>query len=536
VRAIVAALICLLAAPAASTISGRVSEAGSGRPLPRMLVTLVAADGTALAETLTDDEGRYRFTGVAGGRYAVSAGPGEHRSDHLRQWFGEKGPAPRWGRPPRYPLEMTDGRDLAGIDIAMLIAFGIEGRVLSPWEEGMANVPVVAVRADGTRVTDNPSYSDDLGNYRLYGLAPGRYRVCANPEARVRDDEAPVAPFVKTCHPSSLSEGAAADVTLTSSDVAGIDVRIQRTGGRTVTGTVVDAAGRPANGAFVSAISAEEFNRSGSTTVRDGTFSIAGLLPGQYMLQASIGGQRLGDPNPASREREMGFLEVDLGAVDATGVPLALSKAVKMRGRVLFEGDRPSPAQVSRLLMRAFPVFSLFFEFEQATAPVREDATFELPEVFALPLVLSLQGLPEGWAVRRVRFDGRDVTHTPTNVAAGGGPIEVTITNRLARPIVRVRDAEGQVVSDARVLAVPGGAKTRLGAIDGRPSADGDFKLGPLPAGEYLLVALSADDLNLVFLDRSRFAALAGIGTLVTLKEDDSPRIDLRLARLPEKR
>ena len=153
---------------------------------------------------------------------------------------------------------------------------------------------------------------------------------------------------MQTCHPSATSEGAAADVTLTSSDVSGIDVRVQRTGGRTVTGTVVDAAGMPANGAWVSAISVDEFNRSGSATVRDGAFSIAGLLPGVYMLSAAIGGQRLGDPNPASREREMAFAELDLTAVDATNVTLTLShcgedsRTRRIRGRSsLVIADRP---------------------------------------------------------------------------------------------------------------------------------------------------------------------------------------------------
>ena len=534
---VTALLLYVFAAPAPSAISGRVSEAGSGRPLPRILVTLVAADESEVAQTLTDDDGRYRFTGVGAGRYAVSAGPGEHRSDHLRQWFGEKGPAPRWGRPPSYPLDVAEGRDVSGVDIAMLIALGIEGRILSPWEEGMANVPVVAMRPDGGRAIDNAVYSDDLGNYRLYGLAPGRYRVCATPANQVRDDEATVAPFVKTCHPSAASEGAAADVTLTSSDVSGIDVRVQRTGGRTVTGTVVDAAGMPANGANVSAVSVEEFNRSGSATVRDGAFSITGLLPGVYMLRAEIGGQRLGDPNPPSREREMGQLEADLSAVDATGVPLALSKAVKVRGRVLFDGGPPSPSQVSRLLVHASPLFSVFFH--EAPAPVRDDATFELPEIFPLAELVSVQGLPDGWAVKSVRVNGRDVTYAPANLATGGHQIEVTITNRLARPVIRVKDAEGQAATDARVLALPAAAKpwdTTFGAIDGRASADGDVKLGPLPAGEYLLVALSPDDLSLLFLDRSRRASLVQIGTMVTLKEDESPRIDLRLARLPEKR
>jgi hypothetical protein len=432
---------------------------------------------------------------------------------------------------------MADGRDTADVDIAMVIALGIEGRILSPWEEGMANVPLVAMRPDGSRATDNPVYSDDLGNYRLFGLAPGRYRVCAAPARQVQDDEATALPFVKTCYPSATSESAAADVTLTSSDVNGIDVRMQRTGGRTVTGTVVDAAGMPANGAMVWASPVEEINRLGSATVRDGAFSIAGLLPGAYMLRASVGGQWPGEANPASREREMGFLDVDLSAVDATGVALALSKAVKVRGRVLFDGGPPSPSQVSRLLVRASPLFSLFFD--PASAPVRDDATFELPEIFPLPVVASVQGLPDGWAVKSVRVSGRDVTYTPANLTAAGNLIDVTITNRLARPVVRVKDAAGQPITAARVLALPASAKTGgigLGAIDGRPSPDGDIKLGPLPAGEYLLVALSVDESNLVFFDRSRLAALAQIATMVTLKEGESPRIDLPLSRLPEKR
>ena len=539
-RVIVAALLLYLAsaAPAASTISGRVTEAGSGRALPRMLVTLVGAGGIALAETLTDGDGRYRFTGVAAGRYAVSAASGEHRSDHLRQWFGEKGSAaPRWGRPPRYPLDTADGRDLTDVDIGMLIALGIEGRILSPWEEGMANVPVTAMYPDGRPASDNPVYTDDLGNYRLYGLAPGRYRVCANATQRTSDDDETAMPFVKTCHPSAASEGAAADVTLTSSDVVGIDVRVQRTGGRTVSGTVVDAAGMPANGAMVIAVLVDEFSRSASTTVRDGAFAIAGLLPGAYTLNATIGGQNRGEPNPASRGREMATVDVDLNAVDATGVSLGLSTAIKVRGRVISEDARPSPAQMSRMVIRAFPLFSPFMD--QTSAPVRDDATFELTETLPVPVVVSMQGLPDGWMVKRVRAGGRDVTYTPANLAAGGNQVEVTITNRLARPVIRVTDAVGQPVTDARVLALPAAAKpwrTPFGAIDGRPSADGEIKLGPLPAGDYLLVALSLDELNVVSFDRNRLASLAEIGTMVTLKEDEAPRIDLRLARLPEKR
>jgi len=96
------------------------------------------------------------------------------------------------------------------------------------------------MRPDGSRATDNPVYSDDQGNYRLFGLAPGRYRVCARADRGVRDGDGPALPFVQTCHPSATSDRAAADVTLTSSDVVGIDLRMQRTGGHLYPGTTID--------------------------------------------------------------------------------------------------------------------------------------------------------------------------------------------------------------------------------------------------------------------------------------------------------
>ena len=101
----------------------------------------------------------------------------------------------------------------------------------------------------------------------------------------------------------------------------------------------------------------------------------------------------------------------------------------------------------------------MLFSDPQSTSPVRDDATFELPEIFRLPQVITVQGLPDGWKVKRVRHEGRDVTYAPTDFGASREPIEVTVTNRLARPVVRVKDAEGQAVTDARVLAVPAAAK-----------------------------------------------------------------------------
>jgi 5-hydroxyisourate hydrolase-like protein (transthyretin family) len=62
VTRVLAALVVLLAAQTqpSGTISGRVTEQGSGQPLPRIVVTLVSADRTPIEE-VTDADGRYRF-------------------------------------------------------------------------------------------------------------------------------------------------------------------------------------------------------------------------------------------------------------------------------------------------------------------------------------------------------------------------------------------------------------------------------------------------------------------------------------------
>ena len=78
---------------AGSTLSGRVVDADSGAPVPRMVVKLHAATGGAPAETLTDTDGRYTFPNVKPGKYAIEVTHDEHRATYLRQWMGSDAPA-----------------------------------------------------------------------------------------------------------------------------------------------------------------------------------------------------------------------------------------------------------------------------------------------------------------------------------------------------------------------------------------------------------------------------------------------------------
>ena len=59
--------------------------------------------------------------------------------------------------------------------------------------------------------------------------------------------------YVRTCYPSALGEAGAADVLVGSHDVRNIDIRVQRVGSHTVTGTVVSATGKVVDTGHVSA-------------------------------------------------------------------------------------------------------------------------------------------------------------------------------------------------------------------------------------------------------------------------------------------
>ena len=227
---------------AMGAISGRITEQGSGRPLPRALVTLSASDSSRRIEALADAQGLYEFTAVEAGEYMLAAVPGELRMTHLGQVFGQVGPMFSAG-PPRSRVKLKPGESLTNLDIALSRALAIEGRILDQWDEPMAGVAVTVMKADGTPHPAMPGYSDDRGEFRTFGLAPGRYRVCANPRSLLEARSSDTVRYVRTCHLASMSESTAADVILDTEDATGIDIRIQRTGTYSVSGSVLDAAG-----------------------------------------------------------------------------------------------------------------------------------------------------------------------------------------------------------------------------------------------------------------------------------------------------
>ena len=131
-------------------------------------------------------------------------------------------------------------------------------RSRAPWQSKAA-VLDRSRRADGqswrsgpreptvTPAAATPAFSDNRGIIRVWGLAPGRYRMLRHAAQQGKHVEAPseTSRFVRTCHLASMSESNAVDVLLGTEDAAGIDIRMQRSVTNSVSGSVVEAPGSP---------------------------------------------------------------------------------------------------------------------------------------------------------------------------------------------------------------------------------------------------------------------------------------------------
>lgn len=520
-------------------ISGQVTGKDTGLPLPRMIVTLVMTDGSRRTET-TDDQGRYEFAGLPPGLYELWAAPGPHRSTYLRQRFSEIAPASLFG-PLRQPnIELKAGEAVYA-NIVLTRALAIEGRVLDPLEEPMAQVEVAVTHADGRPHLARPVYTDDLGHYRVYGLPPGRYRVCADAQERSDMPAAEGSRMVRTCHPASIVQAEADEVVLESQDVSGIDIRVQRAGTDSISGVVRDTDGAPVDGASVGAYPTDRFGVSSYTTSRHGEFTLKGLTPGRYVIYASSGLDR-GDPNYGRRERGAAFAWAEVGAASVADLALALSKPASIKGTVTFEqSPAPRPDRLQMVVQtQPHDARGMQFLSQPPFSAVDDNRTFELKDVYRLPLLVTVQGLPDGWVTKSIRYEKRDITHVPTDFGSGpSGKLEIVVTNRVARPSIRVTDKDGTPLSSYHLLALPAdpsqwaaGPSMRFG----RPTPDGVLTLGAMLPGKYLLVALPPTEALMLMDDRSRVSGLAAIATPVTLKEGDATTVHLRLQTLPVER
>lgn len=290
-------------APPATTgvVTGRIVDVATGEPMPGATVSLSPVQPSGGRSTLpaspvspgllrslinsTNVDGVFEIASVPSGRWTVEV----RKEGYI---------------PTSSTVEVGAGVLRVG-DVRMDRGGAIEGRVLDGHGGPMVRVAVVATQQvrnrDGTvRFTGGAAgTTNDLGEFRVSGLAPGQYTVRASPPASVVNPfvggspTAATTAYVPTFYPGSLEvEHGTAVIVSRGLTTQGIEFSMLSVPSYQVFGIVVDSSGRPIGGAAVrlvqvrSSLGAESYQ--GSPSALDGTFVIVNVPEGRYSAQAAV--------------------------------------------------------------------------------------------------------------------------------------------------------------------------------------------------------------------------------------------------------
>lgn len=324
---------------ATATISGKVTM--KGKPARGIVVGVRLNQDNSPARTFqarTDDDGIYHITGVPGGSVTIAP---------VAPAFVISNTNEPWGR----GLIVTEGDTIDGVDFDLLRGGVITGKVTDADGSPIIAQRISLMRVDAARFGSPSSLSemfetDDRGIYRVFGLAPGRYKVSVSDQrldsATVRGRSVP-----DTYHPSTTDSTKAAIIEVgEGTEATQVDITIARAiEGFAVTGHVID---RDTNGPVVNAvislmritvIDANSTSGSGGPTdVRTdaaGAFRLDKVPPGKYDISA--------EP-PLNTSLIVEPINFDVVDADVSGLVIKTSAGASVSGTVLLEGSAPEIA------------------------------------------------------------------------------------------------------------------------------------------------------------------------------------------------
>ena len=517
-------------------IRGRVVSSENGQPIRR---ARVIAYGAELREgrgrgTLTDDQGRYELKELPTGRYTLNAGKG----GYVSLSYGQRRPveAPR-------PLVLADKQVLDKIDFSLPPGGVVTGRVLDEFGEPITEVMVQVLRfryLGGQQRLLNAgrsSHTDDLGQFRVYGLPPGDYYISAGmmPGMMNQGVSGISTGYATTYYPGTPSLSEAQRITVgVAQETSNVVFSLSPARVSKITGRVLTSEGKPAVGVFLmvrqhSLDGGMTFGGGGARTRPDGTFELSSMTPGEYSIDA-----QLTNASPGfGSEPETASVNVTVSGVDITGLTLVMSKGGSARGQIVFEdGKVPQSLRPSEVQLFANPL-AFGRQSLPARSNVKEDWSFEMTGINGERFLRAQ--LPPGWALKSVVYDGNDVTDRTIDFGTNGelAGIQVVLTQRQTTLSGTVLDPRGNVLKDYVVVVfaednvhwVP---QTRF-IRTGRPDQDGRFTIRGLPPERYLAVAVEylepGEETNPDTLEQLKARA-----TSLSLTEGENRTADLKLS------
>jgi len=576
----IAANVALIAQQAAGTVSGRVVTTDANpQPIRGATVRLIGVGRTAV----TDDSGAFEFAGLAPGRYTVVV----EKPAYITTQFG----AVRTGGPGT-PVAVAASRAVRGLVVRLPrgavisgVVRGIDGQpvpnlavMVTPG--GQASQVLTDDRGEyrifgllpgdylvqaSPRVTvagvSAPSTADVDARLadveRRFGRGRGSIVTPAGGSVPARgttgpDPTPPLTGYSIVYFPGTVRAEQAAPVSIAEGEERnGVDFPLVLAGTSRITGVVVGPEGAPVPRTMLSISTAASTTIESlrprittSPTERDGQFVVVNVAPGHYTLSArvnaSVSPAALANGLAQIKPDLWGTVEVDALDTDTTGIVIQLRPAVTLSGRLVFDsrtGTRPDNIAGTRLELISPGSASNLLMTSTRRATVRADGAFEIgpfiPGEFQIASSLIADGA--GWWLQSATASGHDLLDAPLDFSVIGSITDavLTFTDRHTQLSGTLQHAPQVPAPEYTIVVFPADRRLWNAARrmrNGRPATDGAFEFTDLPAGEYLLAALTDVDAsgwrNPAFLE-----GLVSASVRVAIRPGETTRQDLAVKR-----
>jgi protocatechuate 3,4-dioxygenase beta subunit len=533
---------------ARAVIEGIVVKDPGSEPVKKALIELIAENQNEGGDytAITGANGGFRIENIAPGRYHLFA----ERTGYLEV---DKHRTRTDGR----VVTLTAGQELKDVSIRLQAASVVQGRVTDEDGDPLPNAQVAVLcqtyasgrshweQAGGER-------TNDLGEYRVAGLAAGNYYVSVSPPPDFKSlidaasnlasvesandsrgassTEKPAATsYQTTYYPGTRDRSQATPIVLHAGDEFPVNFSLTPSPSLTIRGSVANLPPRASAAIMLQSL---DFNLmlNGAEMHSDGSFVIRDVAPGAYTITATV-------ENSSVPMMARQALQVISDNVD--GLRLAPQTGAWIHGRLRLESKNGGRLDASQLFLMlrstdgeddsggAFAIGGF-----SNLAHVSVDGSFEWKSVPPGNYFVELAGdagATADWFLKSALAGGRDVVNSGLSVS--GGAIALDLVASASGAVVDgvAANSKGEPVANAVIVAVP---EARLrGRVDHYRKTvsdqSGRFTLHGVPPGDYTLFVWESVD-GEAYYNPEFISAYAAQGKTLHVNEGDHASMQLQ--------
>jgi protocatechuate 3,4-dioxygenase beta subunit len=500
-------------------ISGRITNWETGGGVSKARVELSASETDPNANvTVTDGAGYFSLGGVAAGQYHVEAS----RAGFMANTRGST-----------HTLTVAAGRAPDEVALALQPEAVLAGHVLD------GNAPVVNAIVIASRVAPiaghrrlrlvNRTYTNDLGEYRLFGLPPGRYFLSASYRGGIapgspRSGEANSDDYVTTFYPEALSilDAVPLDVTPGSEQTA-LDISLFQMRKLKVSGQFQLPRGERFTGELTavlipldSSVIVKFAQHSGTVNPDTGSFEIKDVPAGPYVLSLEAR-TATGEYSAAAG--------VAVGKNDVSGLAIPMVRAFGIRGRISVIGQ--DKADLSSITVNLSLLDSIGAG-QGGNGFVEPDGSFVVDNLRPGRYAIELSGLGDNLYLKSVAVGPREMESLNVALVSGAAELGIVLSPSGGKIDGVVVDDQHHPVGSGVVVLIPNRPLRARTDLYQRTSADetGVFHLSGITPGCYKLFAwddMSGDS----YFDDDFLATFEGLGQSVEVDENGHRQTEL---------